>query len=67
MVQQLAEFLRGTLKKEDQWVNLEEEIHHLQLYLEIEKVRFGHRLLTEIICDEPCSKMKLLHFFFNPL
>jgi len=67
MVQQLAEFLRGTLKKEDQWVNLEEEIHQLQLYLEIEKVRFGHRLLTEIICDEPCSKMKLPALLLQPI
>ena len=49
MIQQLSDFLRGTLKKEEnQWINLEEELHHLQLYLEIEKVRFGHRLTTEI-------------------
>jgi LytS/YehU family sensor histidine kinase len=67
MVRQLAEFLRGTLKKEDQWVNLEEEIHHLQLYLEIEKVRFGHRLLTEITCDEPCSKLKLPALLLQPI
>jgi two-component system, LytTR family, sensor kinase len=50
MVQQLSDFLRGTLKKEEhQWVSLEEELQHLQLYLEIEKVRFGHRLSAEII------------------
>jgi len=67
MIQQLSEFLRGTLKKEDQWVNLEEEIHHLQLYLEIEKVRFGHRLQTEIICDEECSKMTLPALLLQPL
>lgn len=47
MIQQLSDFLRGTLKKEEhQWVSLEEELQHLQLYLEIEKVRFGHRLST---------------------
>ena len=45
MIQQLSDFLRGTLKKEDQqWVNLSEELQYLQLYLDIEKVRFGHRL-----------------------
>jgi len=45
MIQQLSDFLRGTLKKdEQQWISLEEELQHLQLYLEIEKVRFGHRL-----------------------
>ncbi|HEX2606248.1 MAG TPA: histidine kinase [Flavisolibacter sp.] len=49
MIQQLSDFLRGTLKKEDnQWLSITEELQHLQLYLEIEKVRFGHRLSTEI-------------------
>lgn len=45
MIQQLSDFLRGTLRKEErQWVSLEEELQHLHLYLQIEKVRFGHRL-----------------------
>jgi two-component system, LytTR family, sensor kinase len=49
MIQQLSDFLRGTLKKDQsEWVSLEEELHHLQLYLEIEKVRFGHRLNTTV-------------------
>ena len=49
MIQQLSDFLRGTLKKEEhQWVSLEDELQHLQLYLEIEKVRFGHRLSTNV-------------------
>ncbi len=35
------------MKKEyQQWITLEEELEHLQLYLDIEKVRFGHRLTT---------------------
>src|SRR6185369_9240642 len=45
MIQQLSDFLRGTIKKDDAaLVTLEEELQHLQLYLDIEKVRFGHRL-----------------------
>ncbi|MEO8761104.1 MAG: histidine kinase, partial [Bacteroidia bacterium] len=53
MIQQLSDFLRGTLKKDDnQMLTLEEELSHLQLYLEIEKVRFGHRLSTEINTQE---------------
>lgn len=47
MIQQLSDFLRGTLKKEEkEWTTLEDELQHLQLYLDIEKVRFGHRLNT---------------------
>ena len=39
MIQQLSDFLRGTLKKDDQqWNTLEEEIQYLRLYLDIEKV-----------------------------
>jgi sensor histidine kinase YesM len=49
MIQQLSDFLRGTLKKEEhQWISLEEELEHLSLYLQIEQVRFGHRLSVEM-------------------
>ncbi|MDB5229953.1 MAG: hypothetical protein JWN76_758 [Chitinophagaceae bacterium] len=54
MIQQLSDFLRGTLKKEDnQWVSLDEELQHLKLYLDIEKVRFGHRLDSVINNEAP--------------
>jgi two-component system, LytTR family, sensor kinase len=49
MIQQLSDFLRGTIKREENtWVSLDEELQQLRLYLEIEKVRFGHRLQTII-------------------
>jgi two-component system, LytTR family, sensor kinase len=48
MIHQLSDFLRGTIRKDTTLVKLEEELDHLQLYLEIEKVRFGHRLQTKI-------------------
>lgn len=59
MVQQLSDFLRGTLKKEEsQMVSLIEEVSHLNLYLEIEKVRFGNRLMTAIeIADDTREKL----------
>lgn len=66
MIQQLSDFLRGTLKKEDhQWISLEEELQHLQLYLEIEKVRFGHRLSTQIANDT--TGMKLPAMLLQPV
>ncbi len=63
MIQQLSDFLRGTLKKDDnQMLTLEEELSHLQLYLDIEKVRFGHRLRTDVNTDEDS-----LHLLIPPL
>ncbi len=68
MVQQLSDFLRGTIKKGDQsFVTLEEELSHLQLYLDIEKVRFGHRLKTETHCDERSQQAQLPSLILQPV
>ncbi len=68
MVQQLSDFLRGTIKKEEtQWVSLQEEMQYLELYLEIEKVRFGNRL-TPIVTIDPLSvSQKLPALLLQPL
>jgi two-component system LytT family sensor kinase len=68
MIHQLSDFLRGTLKKDDQLqVTLNEELQHLNLYLEIEKVRFGHRLKTEISCDPQCGESIMPAMLLQPL
>ena len=68
MIQQLSDFLRGNLKKEEQqWVLLSEELQYLELYLDIEKVRFGYRLTTVIECDASCNEMKLPPMLLQPV
>jgi two-component system, LytTR family, sensor kinase len=68
MIQQLSDFLRGTLKKEEnQWITLNDELQHLQLYLDIEKVRFGHRLNTAINSSDAAGKLQLPSMLLQPL
>jgi sensor histidine kinase YesM len=68
MVNQLSEFLRGTLKTDEkQWNTLKEEMQYLQLYLEIEKVRFGYRLQTNISCDEAALNLELPAMLLQPV
>lgn len=68
MVQQLSDFLRGTLKKEEtQWVSLQEEVQYLQLYLDIEKVRFGNRLATQIEITDGARDLKLPALLLQPI
>lgn len=68
MINQLSEFLRGTLKKDEkQWNTLKEEMQYLELYLEIEKVRFGYRLQTDIICEEAALDLKLPSLLLQPV
>lgn len=68
MIQQLSDFLRGTLKKEEQQlITLEEELQYLQLYLDIEKVRFGHRLKTLVEVGEECRMLLIPPLLLQPL
>jgi LytS/YehU family sensor histidine kinase len=68
MIQQLSEFLRGTLRRNEQEiVPLGEELLQLERYLQIEKVRFGHRLDTSVQQAEDCKEAKLPAMILQPL
>lgn len=68
MITKLAAFLRGTLKRDDDtWVSVEEEMEYIQLYLDIEKVRFSHRLQVEITVDEASLEQKLPGTILQPV
>jgi LytS/YehU family sensor histidine kinase len=68
MVQQLSDFLRGTLRQDDHsLVTLEEELHHLALYLAIEKVRFGHRLQTTMAIADETRAARMPSLLLQPI
>ncbi|MBE2229616.1 MAG: histidine kinase [Chitinophagaceae bacterium] len=68
MVQQLSDFLRGTIKKDEtQWVTLSEELQYLELYLDIEKVRFGNRLSTAISVPAEAGALRLPALLLQPI
>lgn len=67
MTQQLSDFLRGTLRKEDTLIPLSEELDHLRLYLEIEKVRFGSRLQVNFLLDQTSLMESLPSLLLQPI
>lgn len=68
MIMKLASFLRGTLKRDDEvWVNVGEEMEYIQLYLDIEKVRFSHRLNIEVNVDEETLSLGLPGTLLQPI
>jgi LytS/YehU family sensor histidine kinase len=68
MITKLASFLRGTLKRDDElWVSVEEEMEYIQLYLDIEKVRFSHRLNVEVNVAEDTLKLCLPGTLLQPI
>jgi two-component system, LytTR family, sensor kinase len=68
MVQQLSDFLRTTIRRADeQWITFSEELTYLELYLSIEKIRFGHRLDIKIQRDEKSLSWKIPTLLLQPL
>jgi two-component system, LytTR family, sensor kinase len=68
MVQQLSDFLRATLKRADEkWITLRQELDYLELYLSIEKVRFGHRLDVRMHIDEQMELWLIPPLLLQPL
>jgi len=68
MVFQLSDFLRGTMRKDEkQFSTVEEELGHLTLYLDIEKVRFGHRLSTVFQYEEGVLPAKIPVMILQPM
>lgn len=68
MVLQLSDFLRGTIKKDHQkWQSLEEEMTYLKMYLDIEQVRFGHRLEVVFEIEEDAKSLNLPQLLIQPL
>ena len=68
MITKLAAFLRGTLKRDDEvWVSVAEEMEYIQLYLDIEKVRFSHRLNLDIQIHEETMGWRLPGTLLQPI
>lgn len=67
MVIKLSNFLRYSLKhKENQMVSIQNEIEHIKLYLDIEKVRFGDKLQSEFKFNG-CENCHLPNMILQPL
>jgi LytS/YehU family sensor histidine kinase len=68
MVQKLSDFLRTTLKRADeQGVTVQNELEYLQLYLDIEKVRFGHRLDVRVNISPEVMDIKIPTLLLQPI
>ena len=68
MVLLLSDFLRGTLRSEGQsWISLTDELKYLSMYLDIERVRFGHRLSVDMVVAQEVESHKIPPLLVQPL
>lgn len=68
MVIKLSDFLRYSLGKDNSELNsLDQEIKNATLYLEIEKIRFGDKLIFEKEVSSECAETKVPNLILQPL
>ncbi len=68
MIIKLSDFLRYSLgESERKLVPLKAEIDFIRLYLDIEKVRFGDKLVAEWDIPEKCMESKLPNMILQPV
>jgi len=68
MLMELSEFLRYTVRKNhDEQVSLRSEMENIEKYLDIEKIRFGNRLVVEEAIDEVCYDCKIPNMILQPI
>lgn len=68
MIHLLSEFMRGSVKEDQsELVLLSQEINHIQLYTNIEKVRFGDRLVVNFSIPEKCKELLIPSLILQPI
>lgn len=68
MVVKLSEFLRYSVSANiNTFTTLEKEMHNIQRYLEIEKIRFGDKLIFEFELDPACKNSSIPVLILQPL
>jgi LytS/YehU family sensor histidine kinase len=68
MIIKLSEFLRYALKHgEREKTRFSEEIKNIELYLQIEKIRFGEKLVFEKEISEQCEEGLIPNMILQPL
>jgi Putative regulator of cell autolysis len=63
----LSNYFRQTLKRQEDFISLKDEIDFVQSYLSIEKARFGDRLKLIIDIPENMMIMKVPAFILQPI
>ncbi|MBB5325435.1 two-component system sensor histidine kinase YesM [Anoxybacillus tepidamans] len=69
VVLNMSELFRYTVSnsKQDEWVTLYEEIEHIRRYMEIMKLRWGDRLLWNIVIPASCFDIRIPKLLIQPL
>jgi len=67
LVRAFADYTRWKLARPGEFVTLEDELHHVQSYLDLEQARFGSQLQVRIDASPEARAVRLPPFLVQPL
>jgi two-component system, sensor histidine kinase YesM len=67
LIERLSKIFRMNLNMGKMWVKVEEEIHYIQNYLELQKSRIGNRLNYSIFYDDQIKDVYIIKQILQPL
>ncbi|MBV8079018.1 MAG: histidine kinase [Actinobacteria bacterium] len=67
LVLAFADYVRSKLSRPNKLVTLDEELHHVQSYLELEQARFGSQLAVTIDVSPDARTVRVPPFLVQPL
>jgi len=67
MIIKMSNFLRYSLVQDDEQITLNDELDQINIYLDIEKVRFGDQLIFESSVEEKCREKRIPRMILQPL
>lgn len=69
VVLSMSELFRYTVStsKQDEWVTLSEEVEHIRRYMEVMKLRWGDRLLWNIVVPASCLDVRIPKLLIQPI
>ncbi len=68
MVLELSDFLRYTVRRDhNEEVSLRDELDNIRKYLDIEKIRFGNRLVIDEVVEDACLDAKIPNLILQPV
>lgn len=65
--QSLGDMLRYSIKINDEFVKLSDEINHIQHYVRIQNVRFDNRFMLSVALDAQLSGAKVMKLMLQPV
>jgi two-component system sensor histidine kinase YesM len=67
MATNLSKLFRFSIKSDERLITVKRELEYVQIYLDIQFLRFGNRFRAYVTCDKEVENQQIIKFILQPL